>query len=609
MSRKIFLGIVLYILSIQISVGQSFENTCDEKEIHEICEALNYQIQQDLNVAKVISQKLQDIIKGCRQVSDSTYAKYVITLSSFFREIERIDKADSLHLIASQKLNDRSHSHYQVLLEFNNVLFQKKDYQTIDSISNLCDIYFKEIDSTSYFKNLVMIGKVRYYTAQEDESIDHLLNALRYFEGKENKKMLAQVQNELGLNYRGQAINTKNFDQLDKALKYFKKALKINEELKDQISVLKNLQNIVGTFGMNQQIDSSKVYIKKALQIAKNTNSKKYQKYISVDYGSVLLSEKRYSEALIQYLKAENLFGDDYPPGTKLNIGMTYEALGQYEEALRYLNESRENAIRSNYRRLEEAAQKSIINVYTKRKDYKSAYEFQLQRQYLRDSIINEEKVKSIAALETKYESEKKEQEILLLKKDQELKRALIDKQGSLLLGGGFGILGCMFGFFYLIRARRKEQELLQKDIALLKKENKEWSEKVQRYRATKQKIAIRQDDVIKINGVGPIIPLVDLKYVQSHGNYVKIFTKAAEKPILLRYPLSKFLEEYLPLNLFARINNRTVINLNYIIRKKAAAIYIQDNGKEKEFKVGRTFKENFQAKYDELPDSNKNVF
>lgn len=608
MSRKIFLGIVLYILSIPISLGQSIEDNCDEKEIHEICEVLNYQTKQDLNSAKVISSKLQDIIKACRQVSDSTYAKYVITLSSFFREIERIDKADSLHLIASQKLNDHSHSYYQVLLEFNNVLFQKRDYQTIDSIANLCDIYFKEIDSMSYFKNLVMIGKVRYYTAKEDESVDHLLSALKYFERKDNKKMMAQIQNELGLNYRGQAINTKNFDQLDIALKHFRKALKINVDFKNQIGVLKNLQNIAGTFGMNQQIDSSKVYIKKALQIAENTNSKKYQKYISVDYGSVLLSEKRYNEALIQYLKAEELFGDDYPPGTKLNIGMTYEALGQYEEALRYLNESKENAIRSNHRRLEEAAQKSIIKVYTKRKDYKSAYELQLQRQYLRDSIINEEKVKSIAVLETKYESEKKEQEILLLKKDQELKRALIDKQGSLLLGGGFGILGCWFGLFYLIRARRKEQELLQKDIALLKKENKEWFEKVQRYRATKQKIAIRQDDVIKINGVGPIIPLVDLKYVQSHGNYVKIFTKAAEKPILLRYPLSKFLEEYLPLNLFVRINNRTVINLNYIIRKKAAAIYIQDNGMEKEFKVGRTYKENFQAKYDELPDSDKNV-
>jgi len=220
-----------------------------------------------------------------------------------------------------------------------------------------------------------------------------------------------------------------------------------------------------------------------------------------------------------------------------------------------------------------------------------------------KDSIlsytINEETQK----WNIKYETEKREKEILILQKDQEISIAQIQRKNSLLLGGGMGITGCGFGLFYLIAARRKEKELYDRDIEALERENKEWYEKVQRYRATKQKIAIRDEDVIKINGDGPVIPLVDLKYVQSQGNYVNIHVKGQENPILLRYPLTKFLNEYLPQNIFAKVNNRTIVNMNYIVRKKALAIYIEENGSEKQFNVGRTFKENFQKLYDDLPN------
>lgn len=329
--------------------------------------------------------------------------------------------------------------------------------------------------------------------------------------------------------------------------------------------------------------------------VAKETNN----------IGTMLWKESRFEEALPYLKKAEKYYNDIDKEGllqsNYISQGKYYVQVKDYSNAELYFRKALSLNRLSLLHKL--AANEQLGHVYRNRNQVKLANKHYREALMLKDSNYHISLDNIIFETEAKYETEKKEQEILLLQKDKELKIVQLERQSSLIGGIALGLIGSAFGLFYLFRARKQEKELYEKDIALLKLENKQWYDKVQRYRATKQKIAIREEDVIKINGDGPTVSLVDIQYVQSNGNYVNIFVKGMDKPILLRYPLSKFLEEYLPQSVFIRINNRTIINLNYIIRKKASAIFIVENETEKQFNIGRTFKDEFLSKYDDLPN------
>jgi len=441
--------------------------------------------------------------------------------------------------------------------------------------------------------------------------------------------------------YQTLGMNYQMCKDLDSAIVSFKKALDFNIDNNRRSMVL----NTLGQISKKQDdFESSLFYLKEAMNLT-NKESQSYKTAL-LTMGDLYFKLKDYPNSIstLEKLLSYSDITPDYKCIAFKTLGYNYMVSKDYNTAKEYLDSvsvlasnnkllqtlhNNKHAI-ATLHLLQDEPEKAleIINEAKSEVDrannihnYILDLEVELQamasssnNKYflevldnyiaLVDSMVYVNSQSVLKEYKVQYETEKKEKEILLLQKDQEISIAQIQRKNSLLQGSGMGILGCGFGLFYLIAARRKEKELYDRDIETLERENKEWYEKVQRYRATKQKIAIRDDDVIKINGDGPIIPLVDLKYVQSQGNYVNIYVKGKEKPILLRYPLTKFLNEYLPQNIFAKVNNRTIVNMNYIVRKKALAIYIEENGAEKQFNVGRTFKENFQKLYDELPDA-----
>jgi hypothetical protein len=61
--------------------------------------------------------------------------------------------------------------------------------------------------------------------------------------------------------------------------------------------------------------------------------------------------------------------------------------------------------------------------------NYQKAYDYQKLYSTYKDSAYTESSAKSIAEMESKYQAEKKEQEIILLKKDQQLNQLSLQKQ------------------------------------------------------------------------------------------------------------------------------------------------------------------------------------
>ena len=93
--------------------------------------------------------------------------------------------------------------------------------------------------------------------------------------------------------------------------------------------------------------------------------------------------------------------------------------------------------------------------------DYKKAYEHHQLYSQMKDSLLNEESSKQITEMQTKYETEKKEQQITLLNKDKELQDAQLNRQKIIIWSVAGGLLVVLTLSMFIFRERRKSEKLL----------------------------------------------------------------------------------------------------------------------------------------------------
>lgn len=100
-------------------------------------------------------------------------------------------------------------------------------------------------------------------------------------------------------------------------------------------------------------------------------------------------------------------------------IGDIYYAQGDYKKALEYINKCYEGAKAINNNHFIRDIYLSYASIYAKLNDFKKAYQYHILYNELKDSLLNEQSNKQIAEINAKYDSEKKNKE--LIKKDAEL--------------------------------------------------------------------------------------------------------------------------------------------------------------------------------------------
>ncbi|MGB3006093.1 MAG: histidine kinase [Chitinophagaceae bacterium] len=148
--------------------------------------------------------------------------------------------------------------------------------------------------------------------------------------------------------------------------------------------------------------------------------------------GNIKMKEKKYGAAL-QYYKT-GLYKAISNHNSKSSISHLYHKTGDAYQSVDSIQQAEQSYLKA----LETAeGDKEIVhNIYNslsrlfeKSGAYSKAYRYlKLYNQY-HDSVYTNEKVKIISELNTRYETEKKDQQLLLLSKDKELNDALMYKQ------------------------------------------------------------------------------------------------------------------------------------------------------------------------------------
>ena len=137
----------------------------------------------------------------------------------------------------------------------------------------------------------------------------------------------------------------------------------------------------------------------------------------SIEYNGSIIRDYKALIKVFQKYKVENSLMMSYA-----NLGFIYRKVNKFDLAIQYLQKAINNAKKRNKIENLEIFYKQLIVVYELKKDYVNAFNYSKEYMIIHDSLYQVSQSIVIAELQTKYETQKKENENVLLKKDAKIK-------------------------------------------------------------------------------------------------------------------------------------------------------------------------------------------
>ncbi len=276
---------------------------------------------------------------------------------------------------------------------------------------------------------------------------------------------MADSYNSIGLIYY-------LYEKYDKAIEYYNKAMEIRIAINYKKGIAGSYNNLAGVYKHLENYPKAKHFFTLFLNLSKELNDKRGVAGAYNNLALIYRSEKDFKQSLDYFLKSNKLFKElNDKQGIAIsssNIGMLYLRFDKYNEAKKHLKEGLNIAVNIGDIDVQKTVCKSLSDVYAKQADFKNALVYYKAYKNLNDSVFNQESANKIIEMNKKYESEKKQQEIVFLKKaaeNQKQKAELNAKVRNWAVAGIFlSLLIVLLGYNYF---RQKRKLYIQREKLL----------------------------------------------------------------------------------------------------------------------------------------------
>jgi len=298
-----------------------------------------------------------------------------------------------------------------------------------------------------------------YYKGDYDLSVQTSLEAIKFYEQLNNQLKVGSVYASLG--YQMKRRN------LPKAFEYMQKGIYLLEQINDQKALSAAYNNFGVLHEMDNNMDSALFYYQKGLVIVEKLNDSIGIPYSLNNIATAYVILKKYNEALPYYQKAFNI----RKQRNDLNgMAENYTAYGDfyfkqqlYQQAIPYYVSADSITQQIKYTYLQKVCSEQLALCYSNTNDFKQALHYQKRAVALNDSLLNESSNKTIAELETQFETEKKEKQILeqnvvIANKELEIKQRSYFMYALIAVG----VLLLVLGFFIIKQIKFKQQKLIE---------------------------------------------------------------------------------------------------------------------------------------------------
>jgi len=296
-----------------------------------------------------------------------------------------------------------------------------------------------------------------------DEAMKMLFKSLENAEKIDYEAVICLAKSDLGILYA-------NKGEFEKAIQYFEAS---NEVTSNSKTISSNYINIGSVYFFKKDLENAEKFFVRGFDLLQKNQAPNASATVALNIGSVLFENKKFKEAALYYDKCKaiadaNGFKDKSINAT-VHKAMCVAALGKSNKAIQLLKNSIAPAKALSSLEIQLNIYENLLELYGKTKQYKAANSALKNYHELKDSISNTRQEKEITELEVKYETSKKEQEILKLEEDQlmkneEIKRERLFKK-MMALGFViilFPVLALLFVYNQKLKVNRKYN--LQKD-------------------------------------------------------------------------------------------------------------------------------------------------
>jgi len=297
------------------------------------------------------------------------------------------------------------------------------------------------------------------------KALEYCFKALKLQEETKQEAYMSHSYNNLGIVYKEQK-------EYGKALEYYNKALWLLKKQGNDDSAAVTITNIGQIYLLRNEFDKALESFKEAEKMLVVSGNKSGLADLHNNLGTYYIKTGDLSKAEESYLKALKMFeetGEKFGASASLGyLGDFYAQHGKRNEAISYLLKSTALAEEIGVLEHVKNAEKTLSDIYEKSGDTSEALRHYKKYSAAREKINDAENIKSMVREEMNYEFERKE---AMQKAEAEKRQMIFDEQMKrhklqMIFSALFILL--LFGVAFLIynRLQLKKTLTLQRDLA-----------------------------------------------------------------------------------------------------------------------------------------------
>lgn len=302
------------------------------------------------------------------------------------------------------------------------------------------------------------------------------------------------------------------------AMQNYMSSVKISEQTGDKLSKAKTLANIGAMYSEIKDFNKALFHFSEAESIAFEIGDSSTIADCANNKGIIFEQQKKYSQALLAYTVALKLYqslnqqdriaisynnlgivykflekfdssiscykqsltisqkiGSPYlEAANQINLGNVYEKMGNYAKAIQLNKAGLATGKKLGSQEIKIEALANLANDYEKEGNYRLSNAMYREYVAAKDSFINIERSRQVGEIQARYETEKKENEILKLQKQKEIDKINLSKNEILLQKRNsqmiaifvIVLLGSGVAFLFYNQQRLKQRQIREAAIA-----------------------------------------------------------------------------------------------------------------------------------------------
>jgi len=308
------------------------------------------------------------------------------------------------------------------------------------------------------------------YSSYNDRQIDSVLRWQR-----EAYRIFRAVRDTSGWLRTGNALQN-TFIVLDRPDDHEKQVLETLRLSRESADTLQQIINYLAVGNMYWDrptpgaLDSARQSLTSAIKLSHQSRDTLHW-MISHLQLSALLFERNVDVASAKkhldtaaYLRPLSGEQEAFKPVISFTYGDYYRLTGQCEQAIRYYEQAIREAREFDDLILQETSYDHLASCYNAMGQYQMGFEYIRKQQKIQQQIMDQERLQAIERIETEYEVQRKNDQIALLEKEQELRQHRLRRQKQWTLGVVIIALIALLnaGLFLLLFRQRSQASSLQ---------------------------------------------------------------------------------------------------------------------------------------------------